>query len=44
MIARGDSPNPAHWLENHGGSPLRQQWIERLEELGLLDSPVAAAD
>ncbi len=31
-------------LENHGGSPLRQQWIERLEELGLLDSPVAAAD
>ena len=30
-----------HWLENETGSPIRDRWIRRLEELGFMDSPVA---
>ena len=41
--AQYDRPNdplyPPHWLANHNGSPLRQRWIQRLGELGFLDSP-----
>ena len=40
----GDPLYPAHWLENHSGSELRQGWIHRLGELGFLDSPAAAAN
>ncbi|MCY3903447.1 MAG: phytanoyl-CoA dioxygenase family protein [Caldilineaceae bacterium] len=42
---RPDDPlYPLQWLENRGGSELRQQWIDRLGELGFLDSPAEAAD
>ena len=34
---------PTGW-KNHGGSPFRQQWIERLGELGFMDTHAAAAD
>jgi len=38
-FGRPDEPiyHPA-WLENRSGSPLRQRWIQRLDQLGFLAS------
>ena len=32
----GDPLIHPHWVANHSGSPLRQRWIERLDDLGFL--------
>ena len=28
-----------HWMSNPSGSPVRQQWIDRLREIGYFDAP-----